>query len=105
MHGNTVLGGPIWWLSVALLVLTWALAIYVSLDTMRAARAEALAKLPETRWTYFVPSVVFLAVSLTSQFAGLAWLSIAQIIAAPFVFVLGMVYLLRVVFPKSPSEG
>jgi hypothetical protein len=101
VHGDVVLAGPIWWTAVALFLVTWALAAFVAFDSLRSVRSVRFEQLPEPRWLYFVPSVVFFLAAAISQFAGVGTLAVAVIAGAPVVLVLSMVYLFRIVFPKQ----
>jgi hypothetical protein len=104
VHGNLVLDGPVWWVAVTLLVVTWALSGFTAFDSLRASRAEQFVALPEVPWVYFVPSVTFFLMTILAQLADIPVVAIAVIVAAPFILVLGMVYLLRVAFPKHPAK-
>lgn len=104
MHGDVVLAGPIWWAAVALFLVAWLFSAFTMIDSLRTLRAERFAELPESRWLYFVPSAAFFVAAVVSQFAGERRLAVVVVAAAPFVLVLGMVYLLRAVFPKHDTD-
>jgi hypothetical protein len=106
MHGGRiVLAGPLWWLAIAFFAVAWLLAAFVVFDSLRAARAERLAAVPESRFIYLVPSAAFMVLALVAQFAGIPLLGVASVATAPFVIALAMAYLLRVVFPGTrPAE-
>ena len=102
MHGDVVLAGPVWWIAVAFLLAAWVLSAVTAFDSLRVARAERFAELPETPWVYFVPAVSYFVIVIITQLTRVPALAIGIIIAAPFLMLLGMVYLLRVAFPKQP---
>lgn len=103
MHGDVVLAGPIWWTAVVVYLVAWLLSGLTALDSLRAVRAERFSQIGESRWLYFGPSLAFFIAALVSQFAGVTSLSVVVVAIAPLILVLGMVYLLRVVFPKPAA--
>ena len=103
---DQILGGPLWWYFVAIYVLALAAALYVSVDSNRPARRDALAALPEPAWLYSVCQPVFLA------FAIVVWLpvlprvvSVVPVALIPFALVGQVAYLLRAVFPKPAGPS
>jgi hypothetical protein len=104
VHDNVILGGPIWWLAVSGLIVSWLLAGFVAVHASLPRRSSRFAELPESRWVYIAPSALYFVTVAVAQFAGIGALAIAIILAAPFVIAIGMVYLLRVVFPGPSAE-
>ena len=98
-----ILGGPLWWYFFSVYVLALALAAYVSIDSRRRIRAEALAVLPEPAWRYDVFQPVFLlcAVAVWLPFLPRV-LAVVPVVLVPFALAGQVAYLLRVVFPKAP---
>jgi hypothetical protein len=95
----------VWWYFFGVYVLSILLAAFVLFDSLRAQRGERLAALREPAPIYPVGNAVFLVIVFA------AWLpQIPRVLTAipvfltPFVIVLDVAYLLRVVFPKPPAE-
>lgn len=105
MHGDVTLAGPLWWVASAVLIGAVALAAFMAIDALRAARTPRFGELPESRWVYFGISVVYVAGALVAQLVRIAPVAIAVSLLSPLILALGLVYLLRVVFPKrTPTE-
>lgn len=101
MHGSGVtLAGPVWWFAVALFISTWLLMGFVAIDIFGARRQERLSAVPESRWIYFVPAVTYFILAIAIQFLGLQALAAGVILASPLLLILGLVYLLRIVFVR-----
>ena len=103
---DQILGGPLWWYFFGVYVLALALAVYVSIDSRRRIRAEALAVLPEPAWLYDVFQPVFLlcAVAVWLPFLPRV-LAVVPVVLVPFALASQVAYLLRVVFPKAPATS
>jgi len=106
VHGDTSLGGPIWFILQFLMLATLALAGYVFVDSLRASRrADAAERLPEPSWIYTVVSATFLLLTLAYFLDRQMRLGAAIVpLSAPVMIVVGFVYLLRVVYPKRHVE-
>ena len=107
---DQILGGPLWWYFFGVYVLALVLAVFVSIDSRRPVRAEAIAALREPAWLYDVFQPAFLACAL------LVWLpflprvlAVVPVVLVPFALAGQVAYLLRVVFPKpvnpAPSQS
>jgi hypothetical protein len=99
-----VLGGPIWWYIVAVYVIAIALAFFVVADTLLPVRASRRAEVREPGWVYGAFQLVYLLCVLG------AWLpvmprpfAVVPVVLTPVSLVVGVAYLLRVVFPKPPK--
>jgi hypothetical protein len=88
---------------IALAVLIWAFAAFVTFDSFRR-RATDYAGVAEGRWFYTVPQGLFFIVFIAWQVpwiqANAAWIG-NLLIAIPFILAQQMAYLLRVVYPTS----
>jgi len=106
VHGDTVLGGPIWFVAQFVVFAAIGLSLMMLLDPLRPTRrAQAREGLTDPLWVYQALGGVFLVFLLAVQVVPGVQLGAAVVaIAAPLVVVAGMVYLLRVVFPKRPAE-
>jgi hypothetical protein len=101
MAGTVKLVGPGLLILIALAVLIWAASAYVAIDSLRRRRTD-YAGVPEGRWFYAVPQVVFFVVFFAWQIpfvqqaaSWIGWL----VLSIPLILVQQMAYLLRVVFP------
>ena len=99
-----VLGGPLWWYFVGVYLLAIGLAAFVLVESLRTQRRERLAELPESERLYPIAAGVFLVCVVG------VWIpivprpvSVVPIVLAPFALVLGVAYLLRIVFPKPTA--
>ena len=106
MHGDTVLGGPVWFFAQVVIFGTLALSVFVLVDSlMPRRRAKVGDRLPEPLWVYSAVNVAYLLLLVAVQLVpGMQVASAVVAIASPIVLVFGIVYLLRVVFPK-PGAG
>jgi hypothetical protein len=86
---------------VVLGVLIWAVSAYVGLDSLRR-RVTDFAGVPEGRWFYVVPQIVFFFAFFAWQVpfvqSNVPWIG-NLLLATPFVLAQQMAYMLRVVFP------
>lgn len=110
MHGDLSLGGPVWLLATTVLLVTLGLALFVFADSLRGARRRAAASRRaaggprEPLWMYTAGEAAFLALlALTQVLPGISLVSAVPVIAMPLALVLGITYLLRVVFPASAA--
>lgn len=103
MHGDVVLGGPVWLLATAFIMGTAVLAIFVIVDSLRPLRRSSVAgRLPEPLWAYTAVHFAFLAtLGLAQILAGISLASAAPVAVAPFALATGVAYLLRAVFPRE----
>jgi hypothetical protein len=98
-----VLGGTIWWYFVAVYLITFALALFALVDSMRPRRRERLSALREPWMLYPLGALVYLLLVLGVWIPAIPRaVSVAPVVTAPFALALGIAYLLRVVFPKAP---
>lgn len=104
MHGDLTLGGPLYWFVLGLFALCGGLAIFVAADVFRAKRAPMFSG-PATRWLWFVPQVVYLALLLAQSLPlGLpAAFATTLVLATPVMLGVQVAYLLRVAYP-SPAR-
>lgn len=102
MHGDVSLGGPVWFAATVLILGGVVLSLFVFIDSVRPKRRAAAAdRLPEPLWLYTVLTGAFLASLIVVQFLpGLQVAAAIPAIATPFMLAIGIVYLLRVVYPK-----
>ncbi len=102
-HSEVSLAGPLWWFAVALFAGAWLFSGFVTLDSLRRSRS---AELVTPSWVYtLLGGLFFLGVTVLflMQVAGLITpeLAIAAAVSMPFTIIVGVVYLLKVVFPKG----
>ena len=107
MHGDISLGGPVWLIATFLVLVTIALNVFVVADSLRPARrASAAARLREPWWIYPVIAADYLILLLVVQLIpGLQFAAAIAALASPFALALGIVYLLRVVFPGAHGDA
>lgn len=108
MHSNTTLAGPVWVIVQLLVVAAIVISVFMVADALRPhRRAQASERgLPEPLWVYAGTSGVFLALLIAVQvIPGVQLGAAAVAMATPLIIVLGMVYLLRVVFPKQSEKS
>lgn len=101
------LNGFVWWFVVGIYGLTIALSLYVAIDSVRPARRPRLDALREPWWLYTAEAVVYLAAVIAAWVplpAQLRWLHAIPVGLTLVALVLGIAYLLRVVFPKPVAE-
>ena len=105
-HGDTVLGGPLWLAAQFVVLGAIVLSLFMLLDSLREARREQSREGQIGRlWAYRALSGGFLLLLLAVQVIdGIQLGAAAAALAAPLVIAAGMVYLLRVVYPKRPAE-
>lgn len=106
MHGDVSLGGPVWLFAQFLILAGVVLAVFVLADSLRPVRrASAAGRLKEPLWLYsaFMGAYLLLLVAV-QVIPGLQLVSAVVSIATPFALALCVAYLLRVVFPKSPTQ-
>jgi hypothetical protein len=99
-----ILGGPVYWFMVALLLLGGTLAGFIVLDSLRRA-FFAHSSQPDARWwAYLAPQGAYLLLLLVVQGP---WLPLSAsavvVLLTPFALIQSIAYLLRVVFPKPPA--
>lgn len=112
MHGDLVLGGPVWLFATVIILITLLLALFVLLDAMRPARrrqiterARAVGRRAEPLWFYAAVEAAFLGALLVAQvWAGISLVSAVPVALAPFALAMGIAYLLRVVFPRHVTS-
>ncbi len=104
MHGPTPLAGPVWVVAQIVMVSAIALSMFMLLDSLRAVRRAQ--EHGVGLWVYRVLSAGFLILFAAVQLIpGIQLGAAISAATAPFILVLGLVYLLRVVFPKqAPVE-
>jgi len=107
VHGNVSLGGPVWLIATFLVLVTIVLSIFVIADSLRPARrASAAARLREPWWIYPMIAADYLILLLVVQLIpGLQFAAAIAALASPFALALGIVYLLRVVFPDATATA
>jgi len=108
LHGlDWFTGGPVGWYILGMYVLAVGLAIYVLVDSQRAARRPRLDELPEPAWIY--PAIgggfLILVVSVLFPFMPVMFSAVPALLT-PFWLGVSVAYLLRVVFPKpAPTDS
>ena len=101
-----VLGGPVWWFIFTAYVLSLGLSLFVTIDSLRPSRRERLAEIPEWGWLYTVIEGAFAIMAIGVWIPGVPRIAaVAPVVAFPFALAFGVAYLLRVVYPKAPSEA
>ncbi len=100
------LGGPVWFFAQVVIFGTLALSVFVLVDSLMPRRRSKVGdRLPEPLWVYSAVNVAYLLLLLAVQLIpGLQMAAAVVAIASPIVLAFGVVYLLRVVFPK-PDAG
>lgn len=106
MHGeDVVLLGPVWLFATALMVLVLFLAFFVIADVWRRVRTGRGGPPREPLWLYAAIQGGYLATFVVVQFlGGVALVSAIPVALAPLALIVGITYLLRVVYPKPRSE-
>jgi len=104
---NVSLGGPVWFFAQVLILGTVGLSMFVLVDSLMPRRRLKVAdRLPEPLWVYSAVTGAYLIVLLAVQIIpGLQAASAVAALASPLALAFGVVYLLRVVFPKSPVSA
>lgn len=106
MGADYVLGGPVYWFVVALLVLSGILSAFVVLHASLIARRGRLAGRPSSVWLWAGPQAAYLALLFVVQTPLLPLVAAAVLVLlAPLSLVGSFAYLLRVVFPKAPESS
>ncbi len=100
MHGDLVLGGPVYWIVIGLLWSVGLASLWATVDPLRVRRAAQFAVRPESRWAYTVLQGLFFLLFVVAQF-GVA--TMAMVLLSPLALVLQIVYLLRIVYPATRS--
>jgi hypothetical protein len=102
-HGDAVLGGPVWWFVTIFILVSVVLALFVLFDSLTPRRRAAVAgRVREPLWLYAAVQAFFLVSLVLAQvLSGVSLSSAIPVIAAPISFATGIVYLLRVVYPKQ----
>lgn len=106
-HGDVSLGGPVWLFAQLVIVATIGVALFVLVDSLRPKRAEKTSgRLREPLWLYSALMGAYLVLLVAVQIIPGLQLAAAVVAGAtPFALVLGVVYLLRAVFPaEQPAE-
>ena len=107
VHGSSwLLGGPVGWFVVILLVAAAAGSLYVVVDSLRPARRQRLEALPEPWWLYLALEGLYFVALAVAQ-TGLLPPIVAGLAAITTPVALGLLaaYLLRVVFPKPAAAS
>ncbi len=100
-----VLGGPVYWFMVTLLVLAGMLSAFVVLHSVLVARRGRLSDAPLSVALYAVPQAVYLALLFIVQGPWLPLIAAAILVfITPLALIQQVVYLLRVVFPKPGAR-
>ena len=101
-----VLGGPVYWFMVTLLVLAGMLSAFVVLHALLVSRRGRLAGAPWSVAFYAVPQAVYLALLFIVQGPWLPLIAAAiLVLITPLALIQQVVYLLRVVFPKRVTQA
>ena len=105
-HGQTALGGPLWFLAQLIVVLAIAASLYLLLDPLSAKRrARAAEDGTGPLWVYQLLGAAFLLFLIAIQLVPGVQLGAAAVaISAPLMLAVALVYLLRVAFPKRRVE-
>jgi hypothetical protein len=102
VRGDVVAIGPLMWVLLALGVLSWMLALFVTIDGLRR-RFTGHDDVPETLWPYVALCGAYAVAYTAFQFPQVTerapWAGSVVVYGLPLVLVLGVTYLLRVVFP------
>ncbi len=96
-----ILGGPIYWFMVILLLLAGMLAAFVVLHASLVARRGRLAEKPVSVWIWAGPQAAYLVLLFLVQTPLLPLIASAVLVfLTPLALIQSIAYLLRVVFPK-----
>jgi len=100
-----ILGGPVYWLMVILLLLAGMLAAFVVLHASLVARRGRLAEKPVSLWLWAGPQAAYVALLFLVQTPLLPLVASAVLVLlTPLALIQSIAYLLRVVFPK-PADS
>lgn len=101
-----VLGGPVYWFMVTLLVLAGMLSAFVVLHSLLVSRRGRLAGSPLSVALYAVPQAIYLALLFVVQGPWLPQIAAAVLVlVTPIALIQQIVYLLRVVFPRPTVDA
>lgn len=103
-HADLGLGGPLWTVAQFMFLAAVGFAIFVLLDSVRRVHRSG-ERYVDRMLKYGAFQMLFLLVLLLAQFEILnPWLPIAAVMMIPFSVGQGVVYLLKVVYPKPPED-
>jgi hypothetical protein len=98
-----ILGGPLFWVTTAVLFGSGMLAAFVVIDAVRRAKFPGSKPAEPMRWVYVIPQGALVVLMLLGQVRAVPVIVTGVVvILTPVVLAQGMAYLLRVVFPKQP---
>jgi hypothetical protein len=99
VHDNLVLGGPVWWFALILLVLAGLFGLFTFFDSLFVRRA-AFDHLREPRWSYTVGQGAYLLLLGAAQMPSVPQLvSGIAVLVTPLALAQSLAYTLRAVFP------
>jgi hypothetical protein len=108
VRGDVVAIGPLMWALLAVGILSWLLALFVTVDGLRRVLTHKGGP-PETVWPYVAVCgayvVAYAAFQLEQITKYAPWLGTVVLVGLPIVFGIGVAYLLRVVFPKPAAPA
>lgn len=107
MHDNLRLGGVVWTTLTVFLMVAAALALFVTVDSVRRSVRNGGGGTSGNRlWLYALVEGVYLAILLFVQFTSAIRIGLgaAGVLATPIAIGVGVAYLLRVVYPKPEAE-
>jgi predicted membrane channel-forming protein YqfA (hemolysin III family) len=98
-----ILGGPLFWVTTAVLFGSGMLAVFVVIDAVRRAKFPGSKPAEPLRWVYIIPQGALVVLMLLGQVRAVPVIVTGVVvILTPLVLAQGIAYLLRVVFPKQP---
>lgn len=101
MHGDLVLGGPVYWIAIVFLWSVGLASLWAAIDPLRQRRAPGFEGRPESRWFYAVPQGLYFLVFVAAQFGVVAS---AVVLLSLLVLAQQIAYLLRIVY-RLPQAG
>jgi len=96
--------GPVFWVVSGLIVIVFALAAFGIFDALRPKRTERFIEIAESRWVYVVVFAAWVIACIVAQVFRIPAVAMLVSLGSPIMLAIELVYLLRVVFPKSTLE-
>lgn len=106
MHGDVALSGPVWLFATAVILIAVMLALVVVVDSIRPLRRLRDGSRSGRTWPYALVEASFLVALAVAQFApGVSGVSLLPVALAPIALLMGVLYLLRVVYPARVDSA
>jgi hypothetical protein len=99
-----LLSGPVFWVLTGLLFVAAMLAAFVTIDSARRAWVPGSGAAEPLRWWYLVPQAVYFVLVILGGVGAIPMIVTGIVfLCMPLALAQGIAYLLRVVFPKTPT--